>query len=100
MQTIKQILIIILASVIVMALFMPLAQTEWAEGMRSGFGAEGMEGEGRSGPEGMGEIPAAVGFIAGFIKEIIIMGIPALLTLGVLKLVRGRSNSKKVQAAQ
>lgn len=93
MQIIKQILIILLASVIVMALFMPLAQTEWAESMRNGFGAEtdGMSAEGRKGPEGM---PAAVGFIAGFIKEIVVMGIPALITLGVLRIIRRRAQAK------
>jgi hypothetical protein len=99
MQIIKQILIIILASVIVMAFFMPLAQTEWADSMRSGLGTEGMEGEGRAGPARMSKMLAAVGFIAGFIKEIVVMGIPALITLGMLKLVRKRSNSKKGRVA-
>lgn len=91
MQVIKQILIIILASVIVMALFMPLVQTEWAESMRTGFSAEGMGTEGREGPEGMREMPPGIGFIAGFIKEIVVMGIPAMITLGMLKLIRERS---------
>lgn len=99
MQTIKQILIIILASMIMMALFMPLGQTEWAENMRNGFGADGVGGEGREDPEGMREMPTAVGFIAGFIKEIVVMGIPALITLGVLKLIKGRAKSKAPQTA-
>ena len=90
MQVIKQILIIILASGIVMVLFMPLAQTEWAESMRGGFGAAGMGAEEGDGPEGMREMPAAVGFIAGFIKEIVLMGIPALITLGILKIIKRR----------
>ena len=89
MQLIKQILMIILASMIVIALFLPLAQTEWADGMRSGVGqaAEGIEREGRQGP---GDMPAGIGFIAVFIKEIVIMGIPALITLGLLKIIKRR----------
>lgn len=101
MQTIKQILVIVFASAIVMALFMPLAQTDWAENMRNGFGVEdeGIGKEGGEGPEKMREMPVAVGFVAGFIKEIVVMGIPALITLGVIKLIRGRTKSKIPQTA-
>ena len=96
MQSFKQILIIVLASIIVMALFMPLAQTEWVESMRSGFGTEGesMGDESGEDPRVPGDMPAALGIIMGFIKEIVIMGVCMLITLGVLRIVRRRTRSK------
>ena len=97
MNIVKQVGIILIVSLIVVALSLPLANTEWAEGFRVDTG-EVEEGErlGDEGGEG-GEIAAGTALIASFMKEIIFMGIPGLITLGILKLTR-RSRTKRKQA--
>lgn len=66
MNIVKQVCIILFASLIVVVLSLPLANSEWAEG----FGDEG------------GEPSAGMAWVASFMKEAIFMGVPALITLG------------------
>lgn len=85
-------LIILAAAALVVLVSLPLAQTDWADGMRTSFEAqEGGEeiatvegGEAERGDMGV------FNYIAPLIKVTILMGIGGLLTmlaLGVIKLI-------------
>ena len=96
MQTFKQILIILLAAGLVFAAMLPLAQTDWADGMRNTSevsGGDAGEGDMRA------EMPAALGLVMGFIKEMFIMLVAGAITLGVYRLIKRSSRQKKVSQA-
>jgi len=80
MQTTKRILIIILVFIITGLLFLPLAGTAWAEGIRAGA------------------TPAET--IAGinpvtFIKVVFLMGIPGLITVSIRNAAKRKKSSAK-----
>jgi hypothetical protein len=90
-------LIILAAAALVVLASIPLAQTDWAEGFRSGFGGEGAEqvAEAGDGEREGGDMGAFI-YLAPLIKVTILMGIGGLLTAlvwGIIKLV---SRSKRV----
>ena len=97
METFKRTLIILLAAGIVFAAMMPLAQTDWAEETRSGFVGEDESSEATRDPKM--DMPAGLGFFMGFIKETVIMLVSGMVTLGIYRLVKGRSRSKKARAS-
>ena len=71
-------LIALVAGLISVAL-PPLAETGWAEGIRASLGARG-ERE---------ELPSRLFMtVAPFIKEAVLIGIPALATLAALRIAR------------
>lgn len=79
-ESIRPILTISMAAAIVMLLLAPLEATEWASGFRVGVplgGGEGFE----SGPGGI------ITVIAPLIKITLLMGVPAVMTLGVRRLI-------------
>ena len=83
-------LIILVAAAVVVLAGLPLAQTDWADGMRSNFGGQGteqvVEAEDSRGGEDMGVFV----YVAPLFKVTILMGIGGLLTasgLGIVKLV-------------
>ena len=86
-------LIILLAGLIVSFAAVPLQNTEWAEGFRTGVSESGggVEAEGAEGSEG-GEEDSAPGgvliVIGPLIKVTILMGIGGLLTALVLWVIR------------
>ena len=87
-QAIVRTLIILAASLLVVLAILPLAETAFAENLRSGFGEEreGFERgefEGRLERERPVDFDGAVNFLA-FIKVAFLMGMPALITLGIL----------------
>ena len=96
MQTFKQVIIILLAAGLVFAAMLPLAQTDWADGMRNTFGVEG--GEGGEG-DMRGDMPAALGLVMGFIKETLIMLVAGAITLGIYRLIKRSPRPKKVSQA-
>ena len=82
-------LIILLAGLIVSFAAVPLQNTEWAEGFRTGVSerGEGVEAAGAEGSEG-GQ-PSGVFMVVGpLIKVTILMGIGGLLTALVLWIIR------------
>ncbi|WP_442506140.1 hypothetical protein SH528x_004969 [Novipirellula sp. SH528] len=79
---IRPILAIMFASAIVIFLIAPLDETQWAAGMRAGFSAEGGDGFEDDGPSG------AIRFIGPVLKIAILMGVPAIITIGVRDLIR------------
>jgi len=100
MNVVKQVAIILLAGLVVVAIALPLANTEWAEGLRTeagvveeGFGAE--EGT-LAGEEEGREMSSGVMLVMPIMKQVFLMGIPGLITFGILKLTR-RSRGKKRQ---
>jgi len=88
-------MIVFLAILIVFLAMLPLAQTDWAESMRS---ASALEGQAVSGaPQGSENLPSWVGFMAGFLKETVLMMIPGSITLLILRAIKRFYRSKKVQ---
>ena len=80
-ESIRPILAITIAAAIVMLLLAPLDATEWANGFRVGVPAVGNEGFENS-PDGITTI------IGPLIKVTLLMGAPALMTLGARSLIR------------
>lgn len=80
-ESIRPILTITVASIIIMLLLSLLDTTEWAAGIRAGFSAEGSEGFKGDSPGG------AILFIAPLLKTTFFIGIPALITVGVHNLI-------------
>ena len=96
METVKKVLIIVLASMLVLGAMLPLAQTDWAEGMRISTEAgheEGGEGDMRA------DMPAVLGLVMGFIKETLIMLVAGAITLGIYRLIKRSTRPKKVSQA-
>lgn len=84
-EAVVPIVMITIASAIVMLLLAPLDATAWAEGFRGGASAENTEAF-----DGGFSIIMIIGPL---IKITIIMGVPALITLGVRRLIgRARPN--------
>ncbi|TWU18260.1 hypothetical protein [Allorhodopirellula heiligendammensis] len=81
-ETIRPILFIVVAASIVVLLIAPLYQTQWAAGMRAGAASDVGEGVKGSDPSG------AIRFIGPLLKIAILMGVPALVTLGIRRLIR------------
>ena len=103
MNTIKKYawptIIILVASLIVTLAILPLANTEFADGIRADAITEGEGGE-MGGEEGPGDMPGAVRYVAGFIKEFLLMGVAGLITYTILRIVRRFSRKrKKVEVA-
>ena len=93
MKTFKQVLIILLAAGLVFAAMLPLAQTDWADGMRTTSEVSGDNaGEG----DVRAEMPAALGLVLGFIKETLIMLVAGAITLGIYRLIKRSPRPKKV----
>lgn len=80
MQTTKRILIILLVFIITGLLFLPLAGTAWAEGVRAGAKQTG---------EVAGINPIAI------IKVVIVMGTPGLITVGIRNAAKRKKASAK-----
>ncbi len=96
METIKQILIILLAAGLIFAMMLPLAQTDWADEVRNTTEMEGGEGgEGQM----RGDMPASLMLIMGFLKETIIMLVSGVITLGIYRLIKRSSRRRKVSKA-
>lgn len=79
MQTAKRIIIILLVFIVTGLLFLPLAGTAWAEGIRTGATPT----------------PAIVANPVTFIKIILEMGIPALITVGIRNAAKRKKSSTK-----
>lgn len=93
METLKQTIIILMASLLVVLAALPLAQTEWAEGLRNDVGHEGETAEQGAGvPANM---PPVMRYTLPFVKELILMGIPGLLAYGILQLLKWISRLNK-----
>ena len=98
MNTIKKYawptIIILAASLIVALAILPLANTEFADGIRADAitGGEGVE---MGGEEGSREMPGAIRYVAGFIKEFLLMGVAGVITYTILPIVRRFSRERK-----
>ncbi len=75
---IRPILAITIAAAIVMLLLSTLDATTWADGFRTGVSAEVVEEDGFTG---------IVSIIGPLIKITFLMGVPALITLGVRRII-------------
>ncbi|MEM7346040.1 MAG: hypothetical protein AAF485_17510 [Chloroflexota bacterium] len=84
-ETLMPIVIILIASAIVVAAVLPLAQTEWADGFRTEATVETSE-EGFEGEDGP-TIGIAI-YILPLLKVIIFMGVGGLLTALMLWLIK------------
>ena len=103
MNTIKKYawptIIILAASLIVALAILPLANTEFADSIRADTVTEG-EGVEMGGEEGSREMPGAIRYVAGFIKEFLLMGVAGVITYTILRIVRRFSRKRrKVEVA-
>ena len=89
-ETSIQIIIIILAAAAVILAIIPLENTSWAESLRTEMaieeGGEGLQQEGFRGESGEPQIGGPITYVGSFIKIMLFMGIPGLITIGVLRL--------------
>lgn len=92
MPTLKEslwpIVAIIVASAIVMFAIAPLDSSEWADSMRGEFSAEAEGRDGEPFAEGEGGPSGILRFIGPLIKITILMGVPGLITMGILRITR------------
>lgn len=80
MKMLKPTMIILIAATLVILATLPLAQTEWADGLREAFAnqLEGTEkGEGPS---------SALRYVLPFVKELLFIGIPGAILIVILRL--------------
>jgi len=91
-------LIILATAALVVFASIPLAQTDWAAGVRSGFGGERTEQVAEGGEEGFEEgegDPGVALYFLPLIKVTILMGIGSLLTALVWGVVKLLSKGKR-----
>ena len=88
-------IIILTVSALIAGLFLPLANTDWAEGMRT----DANTGENQEDGGARVDMPAAFGWIMSFVKIAIFMVIPGLITLGIRRLVKGKPKSRSAAPA-
>lgn len=93
MKTLTRILVVFLVTVLVGLAMLPLAQTGWAEGTRTGMSEHAPDGR----PEGPEMLPAGMSFFAGLLKPTLFLLIPGSITLGILNTTRRR---KKMSVAK
>jgi hypothetical protein len=84
MQTLNRILIVLVITILVALAMAPLAQTSWADGMRTTTSDRPQEGR----PEGPGGLPSGVGFFVGLLRPTLFLLIPGSIALGVLNAIR------------
>ena len=78
----KRLLVLAVVSIIVSILMITLELTEWAEQINTlGYSHDENDGD-------KGKIPAGMMYILPFIKEIVLIGIPLLLTLLWIKVFK------------
>ena len=102
MKTFKQTIVIFLVATLIVLAGLWLAETDWADSYRTnpaGFAAEetteNNETFVQEDGENRGEMSAVTGYLASFVKEAFLMGIPGLLTIGVLQLTKRSSRRRK-----
>ena len=91
-----QVILILAVSAVIALLFLPLANTNWAEGMRTGIDAERSQ-EDFDGARA--DMPAALGWIMSFVKSAIFMVIPGIITIWIRRLVKGKTRSRSAAPA-
>ncbi len=89
MQTLNRILIILTITILVGLVMVPLAQTNWANDMRTTTSDQSQEGR----LEGAGAQSSSVSFFAGLLRPAIVLLFLGSITLGISNLIR-RFNKK------
>ena len=83
-------LVILLAAILVVSAFQLVAAAQIADGLSSAAAGEMLVEAGRDGGEEQmrADFPAIMGLAMSLVKEILFMGIPFTITIGVLALIR------------
>ena len=84
-------IVILVAAFIVTLAILPLDNTEFADDIRADAVIEGEE----SGEDGSRDMPEAIRYLAGFIKEFVMMGVAGVITYTILRIVRRFSRKRK-----
>jgi hypothetical protein len=90
---------VLVASAVIIVAILPLGNTDWADSFR---GAPSVEAE-NAPVVGEGEETPLIGIVRAvdaFLKVVLFMGIPALITLGVLRRVSRKPNQNKEEKKQ
>jgi len=74
--------IILVVSIVISVLMIALELTSWAEQMNQ----QGHQPHGDG--KGKGDMPSILRYILPFVKEILLIGVPLFITLGLMKLTR------------
>jgi hypothetical protein len=85
MQTFTRSMFVLFVIVLVSVALLPLAQTGWADGIRTSASQQIMR---EDEAQNMAAIPLPVRFLAGLLKPIITIFIPGWLTYNFLKIVK------------
>lgn len=86
MKTLTPIMVILLAATVVILASLPLAQTEWADGLRAFARGHGI---------GHGEhLPAALLAVLSFVKQLLLIGIPGALLVVVLRVRKPKRSAR------
>lgn len=94
-------LIILLAALLVVVGFQMLASDQIADGASSSAAGEVLVEENMEGGEEQmsADMPAFMGYVMSFVKEILFVGIPFAITLGVLAQIRKIGARRRVRQA-
>jgi hypothetical protein len=104
MNTIWRILVLLVAAILIWAVVRPLAQTKWAQSVRE-RARERLSIRVSSGVNSSGEptqstneivlsrrhprnVPDGLRYVLPFVKELVMMGVPALAAYGILAFLR------------
>ncbi len=92
---IKQTTIILILSLGLVLAVLPLANTEWAQNMRmkSEQDTRSNERNQRGESSHPQEFPSVLRYTLPFAKELVLMGLPGLFTLGILGFARKRRHT-------
>jgi len=80
--------LLLVVSIIISLLMISLELTSWAEQLnQQGNLPHGdSHGGGHGGDKGKGDMPSILRYILPFVKEIVLIGVPLFITLGLMKL--------------
>lgn len=98
-EIITRSLIVLMAALLIVVGFQMLASDQIADGASSSAAGEVLVEENMEGGEEQmqGDTPAYMGYVMSFVKEIMFMGIPFAITLGVLALIRKFGARRRLQ---
>jgi len=78
--------LLLVVSIIISLLMILLELTSWAEQLNQQGNLPHGDAHGHGGGKGKGEMPSILRYILPFVKEIVLIGVPLFITLGLMKL--------------
>jgi len=79
----SRVTLLLVVSIIISLLMISLELTSWAEQLNQQGSLP--HGDGHAGGKGKGDMPSILRYILPFVKEIVLIGVPLFITLGLMK---------------